>query len=59
MKEYLNGFNLPDDQPAQKYKTQAADFYRQKLNAHANGNDFFEEAPSVDEGKKVMPDSHF
>lgn len=54
LKTYFVEYNLLQELPENKYKTIAAEYYRQKLRSQAFNEDFFEEKPEHLEGNTII-----
>ena len=52
--EFMQAYGLNTEPSNVKYKTKAAEFYRQKLKFLAEGKDFYEQPPNEEEGKKFI-----
>lgn len=52
-REYLEKYNLEDEQAKIKYQTKAAQFYRKRIAALANNTLLQEDDPDYDEGRKM------
>lgn len=53
-KEFLEKYNLENEEPKVKYQTKAAQFYRRKIAALSNGNLFSDDDPDYDEARKMI-----
>lgn len=54
LKSFFAEFDLLDEIPQNRYKTIAADYYRQRLRAVAYNEAFFQDKPDYLEGKTIM-----
>ncbi len=53
--EYLSQYELQDVKDIKvKYNTRAADYYRRRNLAQAMGDEFTEEAPTIDQGRTML-----
>ena len=55
MKHFLAKYGIGEEYPQDiKYKTKAAQYYRDRLEAMVTGQDFTEEEPPIEEGKMLL-----
>ena len=56
LKQFFAEFNLLDEVPENRYKTIAAQYYRQRLRAVSFDEAFFQDKPDYLEGKTIILD---
>ena len=56
LEDYFNYYSISDKEISYKYKTRAAKFYREKLDALSKTEEFLQEKPSLEEGILIIED---